>query len=183
VILLWSLLMYVGQALKDTLCLPRPASPRVARLEVHYAAEYGERAGAAARGAEAVSGLRLHAGMPSTHAMVAASMPWYLAFIVRDRIDASGAVCASVASGGMGCVRGGAAAVPTGWCCARSQVLLAICIVWFVCTCMSRLCVRTPPARTNEHTNTRARAHAHTHARHAPRTHACAQLHGRALPR
>ena len=88
VIVLWAVLMYVGQVAKDLLRLPRPASPRVARLEVHYSAEYG---------------------MPSTHAAAAASVPWYLAITISDRIDTPAAV------------------------------LAAVCVAWFLATCMSRL--------------------------------------------
>lgn len=46
--------MYVGQATKDILCMPRPASPPVVKLEERYVAEYG---------------------FPSTHAMVSAGLP------------------------------------------------------------------------------------------------------------
>lgn len=46
---LWGIFMYVGQATKDLLCMPRPASPPVVKLEERYRAEYG---------------------FPSTHAMV-----------------------------------------------------------------------------------------------------------------
>ena len=47
--LLWGVFMYFGQATKDLLCMPRPASPPVVKLEERYRAEYG---------------------FPSTHAMV-----------------------------------------------------------------------------------------------------------------
>jgi sphingosine-1-phosphate phosphatase 1 len=46
---LWGIFMYVGQATKDLMCMPRPASPPVVKLEERYVAEYG---------------------FPSTHAMV-----------------------------------------------------------------------------------------------------------------
>ena len=46
---LWGIYMTVGQATKDLLCMPRPASPHVVKLEERYLAEFG---------------------FPSTHAMV-----------------------------------------------------------------------------------------------------------------
>ena len=46
---LWGIYMTVGQATKDLLCMPRPASPPVVKLEERYVAEFG---------------------FPSTHAMV-----------------------------------------------------------------------------------------------------------------
>ena len=46
--------MYIGQATKDLLCMPRPASPPVVKLEERYVKEYG---------------------FPSTHAMVSAGLP------------------------------------------------------------------------------------------------------------
>jgi len=46
---LWGIYMTVGQATKDLLCMPRPASPPVVKLEDRYLAEFG---------------------FPSTHAMV-----------------------------------------------------------------------------------------------------------------
>lgn len=57
VIALWALNMYIGQALKDIIRWPRPASPPVLRLEQRYALEYG---------------------MPSTHAMVGVAIPFGL---------------------------------------------------------------------------------------------------------
>jgi sphingosine-1-phosphate phosphatase 1 len=51
---LWGIYMTVGQATKDLLCMPRPASPPVVKLEERYKAEFG---------------------FPSTHAMVSAGLP------------------------------------------------------------------------------------------------------------
>jgi len=51
---LWGIFMYFGQATKDLLCMPRPASPPVVKLEERYVKEYG---------------------FPSTHAMVSARLP------------------------------------------------------------------------------------------------------------
>jgi sphingosine-1-phosphate phosphatase 1 len=48
---LWGIFMYFGQSTKDFLCMPRPASPPVVKLEDRYLKEYG---------------------FPSTHAMVSA---------------------------------------------------------------------------------------------------------------
>jgi len=60
----WGIFMYLGQATKDILRWPRPASPPVYRLEEKYALEYG---------------------MPSTHAMVGAGMPFGLLFLCMSR--------------------------------------------------------------------------------------------------
>lgn len=59
-IMLWVCVYYFGQCIKDILCLPRPDSPPVVRLESHYNSEYG---------------------LPSTHAMAAISMPIYFLVI------------------------------------------------------------------------------------------------------
>lgn len=58
-VLMWVMMYYVGQLLKDLMKLPRPPSPPVVRLETHYSMEYG---------------------LPSTHAMAAASIPFFLAY-------------------------------------------------------------------------------------------------------
>jgi len=60
----WALFMYLGQATKDIICWPRPSSPPVFRLEKRYALEYG---------------------MPSTHAMVGAGMPFCLLYLTTQR--------------------------------------------------------------------------------------------------
>ncbi len=62
--LFWSFFMYVGQATKDVVCWPRPPSPPVVRLEKRYALEYG---------------------MPSTHAMVGAGLPFSIFFFTMGR--------------------------------------------------------------------------------------------------
>ena len=56
-IVVWFFSEYIGQVIKDLLCLPRPKTPPVIRLEQYYETEYG---------------------LPSTHAMVAVSMSNYL---------------------------------------------------------------------------------------------------------
>lgn len=59
-LILWSTVMYIGQFIKDLLKLPRPTSPKVAKLEHHYETEYG---------------------LPSTHAMVAITLPFYFTYL------------------------------------------------------------------------------------------------------
>ncbi|ESP02277.1 hypothetical protein LOTGIDRAFT_54296, partial [Lottia gigantea] len=66
IVLVWVLLMYVGQSLKDVICWPRPASPPVFQLEDRYALEYG---------------------MPSTHAMVGTAIPFMLLIFTVDRYE------------------------------------------------------------------------------------------------
>jgi len=63
VIYLWVVDYYLGQAIKDTLRLPRPPEPPVVRIEHHYETEYG---------------------LPSTHAMAAVSIPYYILFCSRN---------------------------------------------------------------------------------------------------
>lgn len=63
-ILLWVTVMYVGQALKDVIRWPRPASPPVVSLEPEYAMEYG---------------------MPSTHAMVGIALPFSMVIFTHNR--------------------------------------------------------------------------------------------------
>lgn len=62
--LVWSLCMYVGQAGKDLLWWPRPASPPVIRLETEFLQE---------------------SSMPSTHAASATAIPFMLAYYLCDR--------------------------------------------------------------------------------------------------
>lgn len=57
--------MYVGQAMKDVLKLPRPTSPPVVKLEKRVDAEYG---------------------LPSTHAMAATAISFTLLFSAPSRI-------------------------------------------------------------------------------------------------
>ena len=60
----WCLFMYLGQATKDIVKWPRPAAPPVIRLEKRYALEYG---------------------MPSTHAMVGAGLPFAILYFTYER--------------------------------------------------------------------------------------------------
>ena len=63
---LWGIFMYIGQATKDLVCMPRPASPPVVKLEERYVAEYG---------------------FPSTHAMVSAGLPISLVVLSYKRYN------------------------------------------------------------------------------------------------
>ena len=65
IVYLWTLVMYTGQALKDVLKWPRPPKP-VKRLETWFDNEYG---------------------FPSTHAIVAASIPYGCWMLARERYD------------------------------------------------------------------------------------------------
>jgi membrane-associated phospholipid phosphatase len=58
--------MYVGQATKDIMEMPRPATPPVVKLEKRYLQEYG---------------------FPSTHAMVAAGLPISLLILSYSRYN------------------------------------------------------------------------------------------------
>ena len=64
----WCLYMYIGQATKDVLKIPRPPSPPVIRIERRYALEFG---------------------MPSTHAMTGLGMPFTILYLVYGRYDVS----------------------------------------------------------------------------------------------
>ncbi|KFM73456.1 Sphingosine-1-phosphate phosphatase 1, partial [Stegodyphus mimosarum] len=66
VINVWVLIMYVGQAMKDIICWPRPAAPPVLHLEPRYVIEYG---------------------MPSTHAMVGAAVPFSFLYFTLHRYE------------------------------------------------------------------------------------------------
>jgi len=55
VVLVWTIVMYIGQGIKDIVCWPRPSSPPVFRLQKKWSQEYG---------------------MPSTHAVVGVSIPF-----------------------------------------------------------------------------------------------------------
>lgn len=63
VVLVWATVMYIGQGLKDVIKWPRPGWP-VQRLQTKWGMEYG---------------------MPSTHAMVASSMPLSVVLYMIDR--------------------------------------------------------------------------------------------------
>uniref|UniRef100_A0A667WDF5 Sphingosine-1-phosphate phosphatase 2 n=1 Tax=Myripristis murdjan TaxID=586833 RepID=A0A667WDF5_9TELE len=63
---IWTLVMYVGQLMKDVLKLPRPLSPPVVKLETRVIAEYG---------------------LPSTHAMAATAISFTLLLSATSRIQ------------------------------------------------------------------------------------------------
>uniref|UniRef100_A0A3Q2QZE4 Sphingosine-1-phosphate phosphatase 2 n=2 Tax=Fundulus heteroclitus TaxID=8078 RepID=A0A3Q2QZE4_FUNHE len=63
---MWALVMYIGQAMKDLLKLPRPPSPPVVKLEMRVDAEYG---------------------LPSTHAMAATAISFTLLLSAPSRLQ------------------------------------------------------------------------------------------------
>ncbi|RZF38744.1 hypothetical protein LSTR_LSTR014298 [Laodelphax striatellus] len=64
VVMVWTIIMYIGQGIKDIVCWPRPASPPVHRLQKKWVQEYG---------------------MPSTHAMVGISIPFSVVLYTMNR--------------------------------------------------------------------------------------------------
>lgn len=88
VLFVWAPVMYCGGLAKDLLRWPRPASPPVVQFDRAYAAEFG---------------------MPSTHAMTGASVPFGLLLFTQQRYDYS------------------------------FPVALAVCVVWCLLLCVSRL--------------------------------------------
>ncbi|PAA47807.1 hypothetical protein BOX15_Mlig033632g1 [Macrostomum lignano] len=64
VLIVWAASMYVGQALKEIMQIPRPASPPVAKQEKRYELEYG---------------------FPSTHATIGVAIPFALFFLTQER--------------------------------------------------------------------------------------------------
>ncbi|KAF4521229.1 hypothetical protein B566_EDAN005440 [Ephemera danica] len=68
VVLVWAIIMYIGQGIKDIIRWPRPACPPAVRVQKKWALEYG---------------------MPSTHAMVAACMPFSVLLYTMDRYQYS----------------------------------------------------------------------------------------------
>lgn len=63
-VILWAVIMYVGQSAKDVIQWPRPPSPPVISVEKRFQVEYG---------------------MPSTHAMVGTIIPFCLVYFSYDR--------------------------------------------------------------------------------------------------
>ncbi|RVE64748.1 hypothetical protein OJAV_G00128660 [Oryzias javanicus] len=63
---MWTLVMYIGQVMKDLLKLPRPLSPPVVKLETRVDAEYG---------------------LPSTHAMAATAIFFTLLLSAPARVQ------------------------------------------------------------------------------------------------
>lgn len=88
VLLVWAVVMYCGGLAKDVLRWPRPASPPVVQFDRAYAAEFG---------------------MPSTHAMTGASVPFGLLLFTQQRYEYN------------------------------FVVALLVCVVWCSLLCISRL--------------------------------------------
>ncbi|KAM7298292.1 sphingosine-1-phosphate phosphatase 2 [Ixodes scapularis] len=88
VLAVWALALYCGGVAKDVIRWPRPSSPPVVQFDRKYAAEYG---------------------MPSTHAMTGASVPFGLLVFTMHRYEYS---------------------LPLG---------LLVCTVWCALLCISRL--------------------------------------------
>ncbi|XP_048585681.1 sphingosine-1-phosphate phosphatase 2 [Nematostella vectensis] len=65
-VFLWCLFMYVGQCAKDVIQWPRPPCPPVISVEKRFECEYG---------------------MPSTHAIVGALIPFTLVYYTYDRYE------------------------------------------------------------------------------------------------
>lgn len=63
-VLVWFGIMYIGQAMKDVLKIPRPACPPVIRVQKKWALEYG---------------------FPSTHSMIGIAMPAALSIFTIER--------------------------------------------------------------------------------------------------
>ena len=63
-VVIWVLVMYLGQCTKDIIRWPRPASPPVVKLEVFYNSEYS---------------------MPSTHAMSGTAIPISMILLTYGR--------------------------------------------------------------------------------------------------
>ncbi|XP_047001563.1 sphingosine-1-phosphate phosphatase 2-like [Schistocerca americana] len=67
VVLVWAIIMYIGQSIKDVVRWPRPSYPAI-RLQKKWAQEYG---------------------MPSTHAMVGVSIPFSVILYTMNRYQYS----------------------------------------------------------------------------------------------
>lgn len=63
-VIMWAVIMYIGQSAKDVIQWPRPPCPPVISVEKRFEIEYG---------------------MPSTHAMVGTLMPFCLVYFTYDR--------------------------------------------------------------------------------------------------
>lgn len=66
IVMVWTIVMSIGQGMKDIICWPRPSSPPVYRLQQKWALEYG---------------------MPSTHAMVGVSIPFSVLLYTMQRYE------------------------------------------------------------------------------------------------
>ncbi|VVC45177.1 Phosphatidic acid phosphatase type 2/haloperoxidase [Cinara cedri] len=63
-VLVWAVIMYIGQSIKDIIQWPRPACPPVVRLQTKWSIEFG---------------------MPSTHAMISIALPYSVLQFISDR--------------------------------------------------------------------------------------------------
>ncbi|XP_050443069.1 sphingosine-1-phosphate phosphatase 2-like [Adelges cooleyi] len=63
-VLVWAIVMYIGQSIKDIIQWPRPACPPVVRLQKKWSVEYG---------------------MPSTHAMISIALPFSVLHYISNR--------------------------------------------------------------------------------------------------
>lgn len=63
-VIMWAVIMYIGQSAKDVIQWPRPPCPPVISVEKRFQVEYG---------------------MPSTHAMVGTLIPFCLVYFTYDR--------------------------------------------------------------------------------------------------
>ncbi|XP_054261167.1 sphingosine-1-phosphate phosphatase 1-like [Macrosteles quadrilineatus] len=64
IVMVWTIIMYLGQGIKDIVCWPRPVSPPVFRLQKKWSLEHG---------------------MPSTHAMVGIAIPFSVIIYTMNR--------------------------------------------------------------------------------------------------
>lgn len=63
-VLVWAVVMYIGQSIKDIVQWPRPECPPVIRLQTKWSIEYG---------------------MPSTHAMISIALPFSVLYYISNR--------------------------------------------------------------------------------------------------
>ncbi|CAH1737146.1 sphingosine-1-phosphate phosphatase 2-like [Aphis gossypii] len=63
-VLVWAVVMYIGQSIKDIVQWPRPQCPPVIRLQTKWSIEYG---------------------MPSTHAMISIALPFSVFYYISNR--------------------------------------------------------------------------------------------------
>ncbi|XP_034950898.1 sphingosine-1-phosphate phosphatase 2-like [Chelonus insularis] len=66
VVLVWSIIMTIGQILKDIICWPRPECPPAVRLQKKWSEEYG---------------------MPSTHACISVAIPFSMLIFTTSRYN------------------------------------------------------------------------------------------------
>jgi len=76
-VLVWNIVMYIGQGLKDIIRWPRPSMPPVVQLEQKWALEYG---------------------MPSTHAMIGLAVPTSAVIFTMAKYEFSPVVGGSILS-------------------------------------------------------------------------------------